>query len=285
MSQTQPRRPQGQDDKASDQEAIKYGDVFNVTGGLASQPIAPREAAIMRAAENQVLGKKLDAGAASVMESAANLNVTSGVVDRDQGNEVVEREGVAVSKSRDVRGKVVTEAVSDQIVGQYVPSDVRGATPSPSPAPTREDLRWTTPSPTPTPVSVDPSGISVGEALEATAISIGDKPVDRGDAAAIRAAEAKAIGRNETQPSGLGAKAQAAAAFNARVAYDYNMITISDVLSDATAKLPEDKAVTRDDADGVRGAELSNKPDMMTTPGGVADTMATAARVNRDDTP
>ena len=49
--------------------------------------------------------------------------------------------------------------------------------------------------------------------------------------------------------------------------------------------MPQDKAVTREDADGVRGAELSNKPEMMPTPGGVADTMATAARVNRDDTP
>ncbi|PPS15165.1 hypothetical protein GOBAR_AA05400 [Gossypium barbadense] len=171
--------------------------------------------------------------------------------------------------------------------------------------------------PTPT-GAVGESGITIGEALEATAISVGDKPVDRGDAAAIRAAEARAAGGNVTQRSGLGAKAQAAVNFNDRVAYDYNKITISDVLScsnkvqtklqlkpnpyplpyvadvriwrldvtpDASAKLPHDKAVTSEDADGVRGAELSNSTEAMPTPGGVADTMATAARVNRDDKP
>ena len=52
-----------------------------------------------------------------------------------------------------------------------------------------------------------------------------------------------------------------------------------------TSKLPHDKVVTSEDADGVRGTELSNKLEMMTTTDGVADTMATAARVNRDDTP
>ncbi|XWS46840.1 hypothetical protein CRYUN_Cryun14cG0102800 [Craigia yunnanensis] len=280
MSQRQPRRPQGQAEQASDQEAIKYGDVFDVTGGLASKPVAPRDAATMRTAENQVLGKTMDAGAASVMRSAADLNVMSGVVGRDQGNEMVEREGVTVSKSRDVRGKVfVTEAVADQIVGQYIPSDVRGITPSPSPAPTRVDLRWTTPSPTPTSTgAVDPSGISIGEALEATAISVGDKPVDQGDATAIRAAETRAVGRNVSQPSSLGVTAQAVATFNARVAYDYNKITIADVLSDATLMLPRDKAVTREDADWVVAAELRNNPDMTTTPGGVGAAMAAAAR-------
>ncbi|GMJ09107.1 hypothetical protein HRI_004579900 [Hibiscus trionum] len=157
--------------------------------------------------------------------------------------------------------------------------DVIGAAPStlsPSLIPTAGDMR---PTATTTGV-VDSSGISIGEALEATAISVGDKPVDRGDVAAIRAAEARAAG---SSVAGLGAKAQAAVDFNDRATYDYNKITISDVLSDATAKLPRDKAVTSEDADGVRGAEVRNKPESMPTPGGVADTLATAARVNRDD--
>ncbi|XVF80804.1 hypothetical protein PTKIN_Ptkin15bG0104900 [Pterospermum kingtungense] len=285
MSQGQPRRPQGQTDQASDQEATKYGDVVDVTGGLASKPVAPQDAATMRAAENQVLGKTLDAGAASDVQSAADRNLRSGVVGRNQGNEVVQREGVTVSNSRDAQGNVVvTEAIADQIVGQYVPFDVRRTTPSPTPTPTRGDSQWTAPSPTP-PVAVNPTGITIGEALEATAISVGDKPVDQGDAAAIEAAEARAAGLDVNEPSGLGAKAQAAATFNTRVAYDYNMITISDVLSDAASKLPQDKEVTREDAEGVTGAELSNKPFLMTTPGGVADTMATAARVNREEKP
>lgn len=115
--------------------------------------------------------------------------------------------------------------------------DVMGLT---SPTPTTGDLRWTAPTPTPTPSSsgaVDQSAvngtITIGEALEATALSVGDKPVDQGDAAAIQAAEARAGGLiiNVTQPSGLGATARDAATHNARVASDYNMITISDVLS------------------------------------------------------
>ncbi|KAE8675081.1 Late embryoproteinsis abundant protein D-34 [Hibiscus syriacus] len=158
--------------------------------------------------------------------------------------------------------------------------DVIGAAPStlsPSPTPTAGNVR-----PDTVTGAVDSSGISIGEALEAAAISVGDKPVDRGDVAAIRAAEARAAG---SSVAGLGSKAQAAVNFNDREAYDYNKITISDVLSDATAKLPRDKAVTSEDADGVRGAEVSDKPESMPTPGGVADTLATAARVNQDDKP
>ncbi|XP_021281129.1 late embryogenesis abundant protein D-34-like [Herrania umbratica] len=282
MSQRQPRRPQG--DQTSDQEAIKYGDVFDVTGRLASKPVAPRDAATMRTAENQVLGKTLDASAAAVMQSATDVNVMSGVVGPGQGNKMVERVGVAVSKSRDVQGKVVVaEAIAGQIVGQCTPSDAQGITPSPSPTPVRGDEGWTT-SPTPR-GAADHNGITIGEVLEATAISVGDKPVHQGDAAAIRVAEVRAAGSNVTQRRGLGATAQAAATFNDRVSYDYNKMTISDVLSDVSSKLPQDKAVTSEDADGLTGSELRNKPDMTPTPGGVADTMATAARVNRDDTP
>ena len=45
-------------------------------------------------------------------------------------------------------------------------------------------------------------------------------------------------------------------------------------MKDATKKLPADKAVTREDAEGVIGAEIRNKPDMSTSPGGVAASMA-----------
>lgn len=41
-----------------------------------------------------------------------------------------------------------------------------------------------------------------------------------------------------------------------------------------------DKAVTREDAEGVISAEKKNKRDMSTTPGGVAASMAAAARLN-----
>lgn len=46
--------------------------------------------------------------------------------------------------------------------------------------------------------------ITIGEALEATALSCGDKPVDQGDAA----------GNNEITPGGVASMAQSAADVN-----------------------------------------------------------------------
>ncbi|XVE77798.1 hypothetical protein DITRI_Ditri13aG0091600 [Diplodiscus trichospermus] len=129
----------------------------------------------------------------------------------------------------------------------------------------------------------DPGPITVGEALETTASSAGNKAVDSSDAAAIQAAERRVAGGDNRHLGGLGAKAQAAASFNARAARDVTKITISDVLSDAASKLPRDKAVTSEDAEEVREAELRSKPEAVTTPGGVADTMSKAARVNLED--
>lgn len=53
------------------------------------------------------------------------------------------------------------------------------------------------------------------------------------------------------------------------------------IKQDATGRLQADKAVTREDAEGVIGAEIRNKPDMSTTIGGVAATIAAAARLNQ----
>lgn len=52
---------------------------------------------------------------------------------------------------------------------------------------------------------------------------------------------------------------------------------------DAKQKLPADKQVTREDAEGVIGAEIRNKPDMKTTPGGVAASVAAAATLNQNE--
>ncbi|KAG0451124.1 hypothetical protein HPP92_026397 [Vanilla planifolia] len=53
--------------------------------------------------------------------------------------------------------------------------------------------------------------------------------------------------------------------------------------SDATAKMVADRAVTREDAEVVLGAEVRNRPDMKTVPGGVAESMAAAARLNQSN--
>lgn len=75
------------------------------------------------------------------------------------------------------------------------------------------------------------SGMTIGQALEATARTAGNKPVDRSDAAAIQAAEARATRTNMVASGGVAAAAQAAADANARVTRDEDKIKLADVLS------------------------------------------------------
>jgi len=140
----------------------------------------------------------------------------------------------------------------------------------------------------PTPVrtgrasAVADGAITIGEALEATAQTVGHKAVDQSDASAIQAAEVRATGSNVMAPGGLAAKAQSAAAYNADCSRDEDKVKLGDVLSGATAKLAADKAVTLQDAEGVASAEMRNNPDATATPGGVAASVAAAARINEN---
>ncbi|XP_058765462.1 late embryogenesis abundant protein D-34-like isoform X2 [Vicia villosa] len=128
---------------------------------------------------------------------------------------------------------------------------------------------------------MDKNAITIGEALEVSALTrAGDKPLDQSDAAAIQAAEMRATGKNQTQQGGLGAMAQSAASRNSRTMPLQNT-TLADVVTGAREKLGADKAVTREDAEGVIGAELRNKDNTKTTPGGVAGSMAAAATLNQ----
>ncbi|XP_050238906.1 late embryogenesis abundant protein D-34-like [Mercurialis annua] len=255
MSQGQPRRP------GSDQDPIRYSDVFNVRSDLGSKPIAPLDAASMQSAETQVLGETQSGGPAAVMQSAATVNVRTGAVSPDDMTDTVRDYGVTVTEANVGGTRFVTERVGGEVVGQFVnptaPGDEYPAT-----------------------LNLD---ITIGEALEATAYSpAGDKPIDHSDAAAIKAAEVRALRSNQTPAGGIGAQAESAADMNERIMSDENKTTLSDVLADATAQLPVDRAVTREDAEGVISAEIRNKLDMTTTPGGVAASMAAAARLNQN---
>ncbi|EYU45247.1 hypothetical protein MIMGU_mgv1a013828mg [Erythranthe guttata] len=125
--------------------------------------------------------------------------------------------------------------------------------------------------------------ITIGEALEATALTAGHRPVDYSDAAAIQAAEVRATGRTNIVPGGVAAAAQSAATRNARLPRDEDKTKLGEILSDASSKLPSDKPVTRRDAEGVIGAELRNDPNLCTRPGGVAASVAAAARLNQSN--
>ena len=73
-------------------------------------------------------------------------------------------------------------------------------------------------------------GITIGEALEATALTAGTKPVEWSDAAAIQAAEVRATGRTNIVPGGVAAAAQSAATLNARATRDEDKTKLADIL-------------------------------------------------------
>ncbi|XP_065864349.1 late embryogenesis abundant protein D-34-like [Euphorbia lathyris] len=254
MSQGQLQKLQSDEE----QEAITYGDVFGVRGAIASEPVASGDAAIMKSAERSVLGYSQIGGPASVMQAASGVNVATGAVDPNTVSDAVLNRGVTVTQDNIGDTQIVTEKVGGEVVGQYVEQTLVEST-----------------------LGMD--SITIGEALEAAAYSeAADKPIDESDAAAIKAAEVRAIGSNTTPAGGIGAQAQSAAQLNALIMRDENKTTLSDVLADASTKLSGDKMVTREDAEGVIGAEIRNKADMMTTPGGVAASMAAAARLNQN---
>ncbi|KAF3786150.1 Late embryogenesis abundant protein D-34 [Nymphaea thermarum] len=257
MSQDQPRRPSNNTGGQARTEPIKYGDVFDVSGGLADQRVAPRDAAMMQSAENLSLGQSPKGGAAAAMQSAARRNENAGLVGHDELSPAA-REGMTVTEMDAPGRRVVTESVGGQVVDHFE-----------------------------TPVTAQPAvtdAFTIGDALEAAAVTARYKPVTHSDASAIQAAEVRATGRTGVVPGGVGAVAKSAANANDWTMDEDDKTTLGDVLEDAKARLPADKAVTAVDAERVTGAELRNSPDLVTYPGGVADTMTAAARLNRQAT-
>ncbi|KAI9114922.1 hypothetical protein K1719_013935 [Acacia pycnantha] len=254
MSQQQPGGAQG------GEHAIKYGDVFHVSGELAQKPVAPEDAAMMQSAETRVFGQTQPGGPAAVMQSAAAQNERSGLVGHRDVNDVTGDLGVTVTEARTPGRRIVTESVAGQVVGKYV-----------KPTPLQAGVAGT----------VQESVVTIGEALEAAAGTVGEKRVEQSDAAAIQAAEVRATGINMISPGGLAAMAQSAVAYNAGCGREEDKVKLSDVLRGAKGKLAADKAPTPEDAEGVANAEMRNNPNFgVRTPGGVAVFVAAAARLN-----
>ncbi|CAO2818912.1 unnamed protein product [Amaranthus hypochondriacus] len=240
------------------EQPIKYGDVFFVSDQVANKPILPEDAAAMEAGERAVLGRSPLFGPASIMKSAASINVESGHV----GPNSTSNEGVKVTDS-DMNGiRVVTESVNDEVVGQYVEPDFTGVSVGHG-APT-----------------LDREFVTIGEALEAVALSAGNHPVDSADAAAIEAAEKRALGVDTLPKGGLGEEAHQAAEFNAKILQVEIRTTMDDILRDASEKLLADKAVTQEDARAILEAEAQNDPAHAVTAGGVGEMMSAAANIN-----
>ncbi|CAN6285595.1 unnamed protein product [Urochloa humidicola] len=236
----------------------------------------------MQSAESLVFGQTLRGGPAAAMQSAATANERMGVVGHRQATDATAVQGVTVSETRVPGGRLVTEFVAGQAVGQYLDRDDataggRGGAGAGGGGAARGvgggGLAG----------MVDNTKVTIGEALEATALAAGDEPVERSDAAAIQAAEARATGLDGNVPGGIASEAQWAAAANERAASDQDKTTLGDVLADATSKLVADKPVESADALRVAGAENRNKGDATARPGGVAASLAAAARLNRDE--
>ncbi|KAG9145322.1 hypothetical protein Leryth_008247 [Lithospermum erythrorhizon] len=255
MSQEQPRKTE------EEQQPVNYGDVFPVSGNLAEKAITPEDAAMMQSAEARVFGQTQKGGPAAVMESAACKNERAGLVAHGDVTYIVGEEGVTVTDVEVPGQHVIIQSIAGQVIGQYT-----------EPNPMMRSQRDT-----------KQSEITIGEALQATCQTAGNKPVEQSDAAAIQAAEVRATGSSVIVLGGLSASAQSAAAYNEGIIGDQDKIKLSSVLRDATTKLAIDKAVTRDDAEGVMSAELRNHPGMPTYPGGVAASVAAAARLNERD--
>ncbi|KAF7041270.1 hypothetical protein CFC21_051089 [Triticum aestivum] len=283
MSQGQQRRPssdQAQADGGGQSQeqgggAVRYGDVFlAVTGGLAEKPVAPQDAATMQSAENLVFGETIKGGPAATMQSAAMRNERMGVVGHDQATDATAEQGVTVSETCVPGGRIVTEFVAGQVVSQYLAPD--GADPARGAA-------------------GDDTKMTIGEALEAAGYAAGDRPVEHSDAAAIQAAKVRATGQDVYIPGDLAAQAQSAADANLWAARDEEKAKLGEVLSNATAKLVAhkernataklvaDKEVESDDAARVASAETRNKDDKTVRPGGIAASVAAAARLNKQD--
>ncbi|KAI7749590.1 hypothetical protein M8C21_021892 [Ambrosia artemisiifolia] len=255
---------------------ITYGDVFPVSGELATKPVAPQDAAMMQAAETTVFGRTQKGGTAAAMQAAAAVNERAGLVSR-QDLSVTGDQGVTVTATDLPGARVVTETISGQfdasisevmaigmannVVGQHVDA---------------------------TPVLQQGGGvgvlhqqgaITIGEALEATARTAGNKAVEQSDAAAIQAAEVRATGSSVVIPGGIAAQAQSAANLNTSTCEE-DKVKLSEILTDATVKLPADKAATREDAEGVLSAERRNTADMTAHPAGVSASISAAANLN-----
>ncbi|KAF7102424.1 hypothetical protein CFC21_103564 [Triticum aestivum] len=271
MAQAQATRGDPMKAQQEQPEPIQYGHVFAVTGDLAVQAIAPRDAEAMRTAEESVQGVQVPQAsgggfsAAVAMETAAAYNQAVGAVRPGQASEAATKQGITVTQTAVPGGRIVTEFVAGQVVGQYSVADQ---------AMMQQQQQQ---------VEEDASKVTIGEAMEAAALSAGDRPLEEADAAAIRAAETQAQGADTVMPGGLADQAWAAASANAWAERDEDKITVGDVLSDATTKLADDKPAATEDAARVVQAETYSDAGARTKAGGVGAAVTTAARLNQED--
>lgn len=220
MSQEQSDRPR---DKVA-REPVKYGDVFDVGGDLATKPITPQDAATMQTAETTAFGAPPTGGPADVMLSAATLNAQAGLVGGDDVTDAARAQGVTITGTNVPGGRIITESFGGQVVGHYVQvaAPATGGGEGKDDEGGQERVNSTEAAPQ--------AKVTIGQAVEATIRTVGDKPVDFSDAAAIAEAEVRATGSTVLSQVGCAAKAQSAAAYNTGISSDEDKLKIKDVV-------------------------------------------------------
>ncbi|KAL9814158.1 Late embryogenesis abundant protein 49 [Arabidopsis thaliana] len=102
------------------------------------------------------------------------------------------------------------------------------------------------------------------EALKAASMNVGHKPVETTDVAAIKEVETRAIGGDIESDGGVTAT------------------NLGDVIAEIDVKVTRDREVTSEDAEAVIRAELNHSPFNNIIPGGVAESVAAAYKLNHD---
>ncbi|CAG7880172.1 unnamed protein product [Brassica rapa] len=120
------------------------------------------------------------------------------------------------------------------------------------------------------------------EALKAAAINVGHKPVETTDLAAIKELEARATGGKIESGDSVTSMANEAVARNKKIGKeDDKKIRLRDIVAEIDVKVTRDRSVTSEDAEAVVQAELNHSPYNHVIPGGVAESVAAAYKLNR----
>ncbi|CAL9243348.1 unnamed protein product [Arabidopsis halleri] len=122
------------------------------------------------------------------------------------------------------------------------------------------------------------------EALKAAAMNVGHKPVETTDVAAIKEVETRAIGGDDIEGAGGGVTAVAskAVARNKTIGKESEKTNLRDVIAEIDVTVTRDREVTSEDAEAVVQAELNHSPFKNIIPGGVAESVAAAYKLNHD---
>ncbi|CAN8252750.1 unnamed protein product [Cochlearia groenlandica] len=122
------------------------------------------------------------------------------------------------------------------------------------------------------------------EALKAAAINAGDKPVETTDVAAIKEVETRATGgHTDENGDGVAAVASQAVACNEKIdkeSYGEKKKNLRDVIAEIDVKVKGDKTVSSDDAEAAVQAEINHSPFENVRPGGVAESVTAAYKLN-----